>query len=573
MKKLSLILASLWLSLVPAAAQQQMPALGAAAAVSGTDLLAIYQGAAPLKKMTAAQMAAYVYGLASGDLTANGTGALTLATVNANVGSFGSATNCVAFTTNGKGLITAASQTTCTPAVASITGLGTGVSTALAAALNSSTGLVGALTATNGNCVVGNGSAWTSTTCPGGTAANPTATAGPTAVNGVASTYMRSDAAPAVQLGTAAVPGIVQPDGTTVSVSAGVISSTPRSAVRATTTTTEAIANSDQNKLVTFSNAGAVACTIAQAGSGGNFFSGWAVSLRNLGAGTVTCTPTTSTVDGAANFTLTTGQGVDLYSDGTNYFTQPGKGGGGTPGGSSGQVQYNNAGAFGGFTASGDATINTSTGAVTTTGLHPGYVSGSWYSPVNWGISQPGAGSAFPANSIACRISFIPRLVTINALGAAISTVGSTNIQLAIYTNSASNRPGTLIGNTGSMINTALGATSAAMAANKQVGPGGADGGKYVWFCVNQNDSTGAMVSTSQAAFEFSALIGDATLANVLSNNGNDQPSGLLCQGANCQGGSSTFGAWPANLTTSTWTIARPGTTGQLTPIIFFKAN
>jgi hypothetical protein len=42
-----------------------------------------------------------------------------------------------------------------------------------------------------------------------------------------------------------------------------------------------------------------------------------------------------------------------------------GGGGGGTPGGSSGQIQYNNAGSFGGFTASGDATVNTGTGAVT----------------------------------------------------------------------------------------------------------------------------------------------------------------------------------------------------------------
>lgn len=39
-------------------------------------------------------------------------------------------------------------------------------------------------------------------------------------------------------------------------------------------------------------------------------------------------------------------------------------GGGGSPGGTTGQVQYNNAGSFGGFTASGDATINTSTGAI-----------------------------------------------------------------------------------------------------------------------------------------------------------------------------------------------------------------
>lgn len=98
------------------------------------------------------------------------------------------------------------------------------------------------------------------------------------------------------------------------------------SAVRATTTTSEALANSDQNKLVTFSNAGAVAATIAQAGSGGNFAAGWAVSLRNLGAGTVTLTPATSTVDGNTTVILCPGQGIDLYSDGTNYFTQAGRG-------------------------------------------------------------------------------------------------------------------------------------------------------------------------------------------------------------------------------------------------------
>ena len=60
---------------------------------------------------------------ASGDFTINtATGVGTLATVNSNTGSFGSATQCVSFTTNGKGLITAASQTACTPAFASITG-------------------------------------------------------------------------------------------------------------------------------------------------------------------------------------------------------------------------------------------------------------------------------------------------------------------------------------------------------------------------------------------------------------------------------------------------------------------
>lgn len=72
---------------------------------------------------------------ASGDATAPGSTsnlALTLATVNGNVGTFGSATQVGVFTVNGKGLITAASNTTVTPAVGSITGLGTGVATALA---------------------------------------------------------------------------------------------------------------------------------------------------------------------------------------------------------------------------------------------------------------------------------------------------------------------------------------------------------------------------------------------------------------------------------------------------------
>lgn len=61
----------------------------------------------------------------SGDITTSGALATTLATVNSNVGSFGSATNCPSVTVNGKGLVTAASQATCTPAFSSLTGAAT----------------------------------------------------------------------------------------------------------------------------------------------------------------------------------------------------------------------------------------------------------------------------------------------------------------------------------------------------------------------------------------------------------------------------------------------------------------
>lgn len=66
-----------------------------------------------------------------------------------------------------------------------------------------------------------------------------------------------------------------------------------------------------------------------------------------------------------------TGATQCLQADGfgvvTGTGTACGAGGGGSPGGLSGQIQFNNSGAFGGFTAGGDATINTSTGAVTVT--------------------------------------------------------------------------------------------------------------------------------------------------------------------------------------------------------------
>lgn len=68
----------------------------------------------------------------SGDLTTPANSFVTtFNTVNTNVGTFGSATQVAQITVNGKGLTTAVSNVTVTPAIGSITGLGTGVATAL----------------------------------------------------------------------------------------------------------------------------------------------------------------------------------------------------------------------------------------------------------------------------------------------------------------------------------------------------------------------------------------------------------------------------------------------------------
>ncbi len=105
-----------------------------------------------------------------GDLSAAGPGnaLATLATVNADVGTFGSATQVSRVTVNGKGLVTAASAVTITPAIGSITGLGTGIVAALQANIGSA-----------GAPILFDGAAGTPTSLVGtnisGTAANLTA--------------------------------------------------------------------------------------------------------------------------------------------------------------------------------------------------------------------------------------------------------------------------------------------------------------------------------------------------------------------------------------------------------------
>lgn len=110
----------------------------------------------------------------TGDVTTSaGAVATTLATVNSNVGTFGSATATATVTLNAKGLATAGSNTTVTPAIGSITGLGTGVATAAAVNVGSAGAVVtngGALgtpsSGTLDNTTVATGSAGANSTTP-----------------------------------------------------------------------------------------------------------------------------------------------------------------------------------------------------------------------------------------------------------------------------------------------------------------------------------------------------------------------------------------------------------------------
>jgi hypothetical protein len=78
--------------------------------------------------------------------------------------------------------------------------------------------------------------------------------------------------------------------------------------------TTYTVADGDRAKLVTFTNAASIAVTLPQAGQATTFKSGWFVDVVNLGAGTVTITPTTSTINGASTLVLLTSQGCRIVS-------------------------------------------------------------------------------------------------------------------------------------------------------------------------------------------------------------------------------------------------------------------
>lgn len=97
----------------------------------------------------------------------------------------------------------------------------------------------------------------------------------------------------------------------------GVMPANRLSLVNAQTGTSYAVTSADINKLVTVSNAAAVAVSLPQAT--GTFGAGTQFSIQNLGTSIATLTPTTSTINGAASIQLPSGRGLTIVSDGTNW--------------------------------------------------------------------------------------------------------------------------------------------------------------------------------------------------------------------------------------------------------------
>jgi hypothetical protein len=244
---------------------------------------------------------------ASGDAAINtASGVMTLTTVNANVGAFGSNVNCTTTTYNAKGLVTAASQTPCTPAVGSITGLGTGIATALAVNVGSA-----------GAPVLFNGAGGTPSSI-----ALTNATGLPLgAITGFGTGVATSLA---VNIGAAGAPVLFDGAGGTPSSMVGTNITGTAAGLTAGNVTTNANLTGD---ITSVGNATTLVTVNANVGTFGDASN--CVTITTNAKGLITAASQTACA-----------------------------GGGGAPGGSTTQVQYNNAGAFAGITG---ATTNGTT--------------------------------------------------------------------------------------------------------------------------------------------------------------------------------------------------------------------
>jgi hypothetical protein len=93
--------------------------------------------------------------------------------------------------------------------------------------------------------------------------------------------------------------------------------------VRASTETTITLSAADVGKLVTLNNAAPLVVTIPAATQAG-FGLGATLALRNLGSGAATLVAGASALDGTTPFVLAPGAHVTLWSDGAQYWSQPG---------------------------------------------------------------------------------------------------------------------------------------------------------------------------------------------------------------------------------------------------------
>lgn len=90
--------------------------------------------------------------------------------------------------------------------------------------------------------------------------------------------------------------------------------------ITSVTGTTYTVGSTNQGQLLVCNNSSGIAVSLPQAGVTRNFPNGAKIWVLNEGAGNVTITPTTSTINSAASIVLQPNSAALISSDGTNYW-------------------------------------------------------------------------------------------------------------------------------------------------------------------------------------------------------------------------------------------------------------
>lgn len=292
------------------AANTQLSLLTTSGALAGANLIYVVQTAGSGGvKATMTQVATFINSLFSGDATVNSTGAVTLKNTGPGAtGPLGSATVAPIVTIDAQGRVTALTSATVTPAVGSVTGFGTGVGAALAANVGSagapvlfngaggtpsSLALANATGCTISGCVsgLGTGVATALAIAPGTTGSFPTQDGAITTGNCLKWGPGVQDAGAACGSGSGAVSSVTAGCGLTISPTTGSVVASTNVTTTNSTGTTDTIASTQCGTIITENNAASIAVAITTAGFvTGNYF-----TVKDLGAGTATYTPSTGT--------------------------------------------------------------------------------------------------------------------------------------------------------------------------------------------------------------------------------------------------------------------------------------
>ena len=370
-----------------------------------------------------------------------------------------------------------------------------------------------------------------SSTGGGSSGANPTATAGPVAVNGVATTFLRSDGAPAVQLATAAQFGIVEVDNTTITAAAGVISAVQPTGHNPTATAGPTAVNGSATTFMRSDGAPAVqTATTGQLG------------LVEPDGTTITISTGVISAAAGANPTATAGPAA-VNGSATTFLRSDG-----AP-----AVQLGTAAQKGIVQVDG-TTIIAASGVISApgSGVVADYVSGSFYFP--FFVNSIGT-QAVALNRIFAFFGTVGASVTIKALLCKNNSTSTRNAQMAIY--SVAGNTLTLVDSTPSISLVTAGVVSSGTLNNTTdvLQPG-----VLYAFCFNQA-STLSMFCVSTTGPDFNGSnVGSASSANLF--NGSQMAGKSIAQ---------AFGTWPGTLTLSA--MSDEPVTDVQPPAIAFQVN